>query len=296
MPRLSNSLRTHLRRLFGDDGELVADRPVAGGCIHEARLLRLSGGREVFLKSHASPPPGIFTAEAAGLRALGEAGVLRVPEVLAVVDDGPDGSSFLLLEAVTVGPTRTGFFEAFGAALARLHVAAQGSAWGFEHDNFLGATPQPNGFLASWPAFWAERRLGFQIDLARRRGLSDPELDDAVDRLLHRLPALLGGVDEAPALLHGDLWSGNYMVDDKGRPVLIDPATYYGHREAELAMCRLFGGFPSSFYAAYTEEGPLAPGHPERGRVYELYHLLNHLNLFGRSYRASCLSCLRPLL
>lgn len=297
-----------LEDVFGPGTAVSGTQAAAGGCIHDSRILQLQDGRQVFVKTHSSPPDGIFSAEAAGLRALGDTAgrldpetALRVPEVLAH-DDGDDlaGAPFLLLEAIPSGSPSAGFFERFGRALAELHRASgrsgqSPSTWGFEHDNYLGATPQPNESRPTWTAFWDEQRLGFQIERARRAGLSDPELDTAVDRLRSRLPELLDPVDEPPSLLHGDLWSGNFMVHGDGTPVLIDPAVYRGQREAELAMCRLFGGFPGEFFVAYDAAWPLADGHRERQPLYELYHLLNHLNLFGRGYRAGCMACLRRL-
>ncbi len=141
--------------------------------------------------------------------------------------------------------------------------------------------------------FWRSHRLGFQLRLAREHGVSDDELDRLGDRLMDRLDAWIDLSDEPACLLHGDLWGGNYLSDENGDPVLIDPAVYYGHREADLAMTRIFGGFEPAFYRAYEDEWPLPPGSEDRLPLYELYHLLNHLNLFGRSYRGRCVGILR---
>ncbi|MEM9553430.1 MAG: fructosamine kinase family protein [Acidobacteriota bacterium] len=283
--------------------------PVAGGSIHETRRLRLADGRCVFAKivsaKHAEPGSelslDIFAREAEGLEALG-AGIaavpgldadLRVPRVIAVSTAPP----FLVLEAIDAGsrPALGGDIVArFGHALARLHRGAvePSGRFGFAHDNHLGATPQPNGWLGDWPTFWRRRRLGPLLDAARARGVSDRELDRLGDRLLERLDELLA-IDEPPSLLHGDLWGGNYLLGAHGEAVLVDPAAYYGHREAELAMTRLFGGFDAGFEAAYAAEWPLADGAAERAPIYELHHLLNHLVLFGRGYRGGCLQRLR---
>jgi fructosamine-3-kinase len=289
-----------LREALGEDALLRNAVPVGGGSINRTFRLTLTDGRTCFLKTHDDPPPGFFEAEAQGLRALAAAtagpAALRVPEMLAV------GSSssvpFLLLEAIATGPARAHSSETLGRGLAHLHQAGRGGRYGFEADNYLGLTPQPNAWEEEWCTFWREHRLGHQMRLARRQGLSDPTLDRLADRLADRLDEWLkdrSAEDEPPCLIHGDLWGGNYLIDDRGDPVLIDPAVYYGRPEAELAMTRLFGGFDAHFYAAYREVQPLAPGSEERLAIYELYHLLNHLNLFGRGYRDRCLANLKRL-
>ncbi|MCA9664263.1 MAG: fructosamine kinase family protein, partial [Myxococcales bacterium] len=220
------------------------------------------------------------------------ADVLRVPEVVAVARE------FIVLEHIETSSIRPpGFSRAFGAALAELHTSTSAARFGFAHDNYLGATPQPNGELDDWVEFFGRRRIGYQLGLARERGHArrGDELDTLGARLLEALGEIIGEPDEPPCLLHGDLWGGNYLVAEDGAPVLIDPAVYYGRREADLAMTRLFGGFDGAFYAGYEARWPLAAGAERRFVVYELYHLLNHLNLFGGSYRSSCIAHLRRL-
>ena len=170
-----------------------------------------------------------------------------------------------------------------------------GETHGFAHDNYLGSTPQQNPWQVDACELWRRHRLGYQLELARHNGQSNAELDRLGDRLLDRLDQWLGTLDEPASLLHGDLWSGNYLVSTAGQPVLIDPAVYCGPREADLAMTQLFGGFERSFYEAYESSWPLPPGSGERLEIFKLYHLLNHLNLFGGGYRASCLAILRRL-
>jgi fructosamine-3-kinase len=276
----------------GAPGSLV---PVGGGCIADAAVAGFSDGTRVFVK-RAAGTPGMFEAEAEGLRALAGAGAIRVPEVLAVAADA------LVLELIESGPRRGDFFEDFGRRFAALHQA-RGRAFGFAHDNFIGSTPQPNQPLdgpwdaaprddgSGWAEFFLERRLRFQARLAADRG--GAELARLLDRAESRIAELLGAAPEAPVLLHGDLWGGNYIVDDAGEACLIDPAAYYGHREADLAMTRLFGGFDRGFYSAYEEAAPLAPGHQERLPLYQLYHVLNHFNLFGGGYGAQSRSILQ---
>lgn len=304
---IENSLRRAIEarlKAAGRSDRVVSSSPVSGGCIHDALSLELADGSSVFLKTapvSLDPSGGrdIFLREAEGLRALAAVDALRIPAVLATADGSQrsevPGTAFLLLEAVRSGRPSEDFFPRFGRQLADLHRRATADRFGFDHDNYLGATPQPNGWTSKWVDFWAEHRLGHQIRLARQRGLLGSELETRCERLIQRLPDLIGFVTEPPSLLHGDLWSGNFMVDADGEPVLIDPAAYYGHREAELAMCRLFGGFDRSFFRAYESSWPLKPGASERLDLYQLYHLLNHLNLFGSGYRSQCLGLLRRL-
>ncbi len=294
---MRRSLHGAIEQLLEARGEsspkVVGTRGVGGGCIHRAELVELDDGRTLFVKSNAQAPAGMFESEAAGLQALGAVGVIRVP-LDAWVGEAGD-VRFLLMEAIEQGRSGAGFSRRFGRALAEQHRSGAGEAFGFEGDNYIGATPQPNPWTADWVEFFREQRLGFQLRLARRAGLSDRTLDTLGDRLLDRLGEWIDLPDEPACLIHGDLWSGNYLVDSNGDPVLVDPAVYYAHREAELAMTRLFGGFSAGFYDAYEEAWPLPPGTSERQEIYALYHLLNHLNLFGSGYYGRCVSTLRAL-
>jgi len=273
-------------------GAPVQLKGIDGGCIADARVATFADGSSVFVKSVAGAP-GMFEREAEGLRALSSADAIRIPDVLAV------GEEALVLEMILAAPKKDGFFESFGRNFARLHDH-HGPAFGFPHDNFIGSTPQCNTPLDSawatvvdevavtedgsrWPEFFLERRLRFQAKLAASRGHGH-EIEHLLDCAEGRMAELLGAATELPSILHGDLWSGNFIVDERGEACLIDPAAYYGHREADLAMTRLFGGFGSEFYTAYDEASPLAPGHQDRLPIYQLYHLLNHLNLFGSAY------------
>lgn len=293
-PELRRGIEAAVLEATGREIAVTETTPVGGGCINHAEVLLLADGSRLFAKSNAAAPPDLFEREAEGLRALAAPGAIRVPREPVAGRAGD--TAFLVMEAVPTGRPKAGFFRDFGRRFARLHretVKDAPEPFGFPHDNYVGSTPQPNGWSASWVDFFRERRLAHQLRLARKAGLSDDELDRLGDRLLDRLEEWIDLPEEPACLLHGDLWSGNYMSDDSGDPVLIDPATYHGHREADLAMTELFGGFDHTFYAAYEEEWPLPPGSAERRELYELYHLLNHLNLFGRGYRGRCVAILR---
>jgi fructosamine-3-kinase len=252
---------------------------VSGGDINQAHEARLSDGRMVFVKSNADPPAGMFAAEARGLAWLDQAAALRIPKVLA---QDPD---FLVLEHIRPGRRAANHDEILGRGLAALHRAgAQG--FGLDHDNFIGRLPQANRPLPTWAEFYRERRLMPQLRLASEGGRATHAMRRGFDNLFARMEDAVGP-PEPPARLHGDLWGGNAIVDEHGQPCIIDPAVYGGHREVDLAMMRLFGGFGPRVFAAYEEAYPLAPGHAARVPLYQLYFLMVHVNLFGGSYIAS---------
>lgn len=256
-------------------GEVLSLQPVGGGCIHQSRILQTSGGMSFFLKSHPSAPGDLFQKEARGLRALRVRGGPVVPEVILV------GQRFLLLEDLRPAPRRKDFWELYGRQLARVHQNAS-ARFGFEEDNYLGSSPQENSWMESGIEFFREKRLEPQFRRARERGTLDPADSRSYESLLKRLPELIP--NQPAALLHGDLWSGNLSSDSQGSPALIDPAVYYGWAEMDLAMTDLFGRYPEDFYRSYQEVSPLLAGYRERFALYNLYHLLNHLNIFGTEY------------
>ncbi|MDK2970839.1 MAG: hypothetical protein PWP23_594 [Candidatus Sumerlaeota bacterium] len=277
----------------GERSPVARRQGVGGGCINNAETIALADGRRFFLKSNPHPLPRLFECEAEGLEALATAGALRVPRPIGTGGGGNGVPPFLVLELIESGAPGPRFQEELGRGLAELHRTTRADRFGFPHDNYIGSTPQPNGWNEDWVAFWREHRLGFQLRLARRNGLSDAAMDKLGDRLMNRLDEYLAEPAEPPCLLHGDLWGGNVMADGGGAPVLIDPAAYYGRREADLAMTQLFGGFTAAFYHAYEETWPLAPGSDTRLAIYRLYHLLNHLNLFGAGYAGQCRTILK---
>ena len=264
--------------------------PLAGGDTASAFRASLEGGRTLFVKTHASPPPGFFTTEAAGLRWLGEPGALPVPEVVAISDEPP----LLALEWIAASgrARRTADGEAaFGRALAALHGAGA-AAFGREDRRTTGSLGLPNDPLPDWPTFYAERRLLPLARIAAERGT----LGSADVRRCESVAASLGergAADESPARLHGDLWAGNRLVADDGRSWLIDPAAHGGHREFDLAMMRLFGGFDAACFDAYREIAPLAPGWEERVPLHQLAPLLVHAVKFGGGYVGAVRDVLR---
>jgi fructosamine-3-kinase len=231
-------------------------------------------------------------AEAAGLARLAQAGAIRVPRLIR--QGATESEAFLEIEWLDLRTPDGASNARMGRALAQLH-ATIGAAYGLARDNAIGATPQPNAVADDWVVFWRERRLGFQLDLAERNGYKG-RLQDRGRRLLDAVPAFFANYRPQPSLLHGDLWAGNRAMLPDGSPVVYDPAVYYGDREADIAMTHLFGGFGPRFYAAYDEAWPPDDGRAARRDLYNLYHVLNHLNLFGGGYRAQAESLIDRLL
>jgi fructosamine-3-kinase len=260
---------------------IVSSRALAGGDINLAFEATLEDGERVFVKNHPDAPGEMFRTEARGLAWLAEARALRVPRVLAV-SEIDSSTSFLVLEYLEPADKGRAFDETLGRGLAALHRSGA-PCFGLDHDNFIGSLPQKNDARPTWAAFYREQRLQVQLRRAVDRNLVDGRLAHEFDRLFDQLESLVGPA-EPPSRLHGDLWGGNIHVDDHGRPCLIDPAAYGGHREIDLAMMRLFGGFGARVFDAYREAWPLADGHEHRISLYQLYPLLVHVNLFGGSY------------
>ncbi len=268
------------RQLESRTGRPVkASHPVAvgGGSINEAWRLE-DENRSFFVKLNQAAKLDMFEAEVEGLQALRQPGVLRIPEPL--VWGTAEGQSYLAMEYLQLGGA--GSATQLGEALAALHRCTA-DRFGWHRDNTIGSTPQSNARENSWVKFWAEHRLGFQISLAVEAG-AGRELEDGGGELIEWLPALMDGREPEASLLHGDLWSGNYAFTQGGEPTLFDPAVYYGDRETDIAMTELFGGFGADFYAAYNNDWPLDPGYATRKTLYNLYHVLNHYNLFGGGY------------
>lgn len=274
------ALRAALTQTLGSEIKRVVG--VTGGDINDAFEVELKDARHLFVKTHPNSPRGMFTTEARGLRWLSQADVIRLPKVVHVAESNDGTPAFLVLEWLAPARRVRDFDEQLGRSLAHLHRMTAPS-FGLDHDNFIGRLAQDNTPAPSWVEFYWSRRLQPQVKAAKDRGLLDSSTVRAFDRL-HTVLAERVGPDEPPSRLHGDLWGGNLHVDEKGAPCLIDPAAYGGHREVDLAMMRLFGGFGERVFAAYEEAAPLARGAEERVALYQLYPLLVHVNLFGRSY------------
>ncbi len=265
------------------DWTLDSAEPVSGGCIHTALCLKgedASGRTKHFAKLAPLERVPMLAAEAEGLAALRAAGAVRVPAVLAQGDDGETG--WLVLEWLELEGLDAPSGAKLGAALAAQHRLPQ-AKYGWEKDNFIGSSPQANGWNGSWLDFWREKRIHAQLRMAMANRYPSRMIDRG-ERLLADCEAFFRTHAPVPSLLHGDLWGGNASALVDGTPVVFDPAVYCGDREADLAMTELFGGFPKDFHAAYRNAWPLDDGYPVRRDFYNLYHVLNHANLFSGGY------------
>jgi fructosamine-3-kinase len=281
----------NLSALLGGTFEPHPSLRVHGGCINDSFRWESSNG-PVFVKIAAAADLPMLEAEADGLRELDAGSAVRVPTVLA--SGSAENGAFLALEWVQLSRASGEEQALLGEQLARQHRVLA-TRFGWRRDNTIGSTEQTNTWSDEWLPFFREHRLGFQLRLAERNGFGGP-LQERGARLLERLDVLLGEHRPAPSLLHGDLWGGNVGADPSGRPVIFDPAVYFGDREADLAMTRLFGGFSREFYAAYEKAWPLPASASKRVDLYNLYHVLNHLNLFGSGYLGQAEAIIERLL
>lgn len=263
---------------------------LSGGCISDAYKLVTDNGSAFFLKYNSGSSYDMFIKEANGLKELSKANSIRIPEVLSFNGD------YILLEFISSGNKKKNFFEEFGRKFAEMHKYTA-IEFGFYEDNYIGSNPQKNiseeKEKTNWVNFYFNKRILYQLQLAEKIGNSTSELRKGISKLEEKIDGIIGGCSEKPSLLHGDLWGGNYMVDENGNAVLIDPAVYYGHREADLGMTKLFGGFSTEFYKSYNETFPLDDGYEDRENIYKLYHVLNHLNLFGGGYYSQAISLIK---
>jgi len=265
---------------------------VGGGSISRSYRITTLRGAVYMLKTNAKSAFDMFEAEREGLEALRYADVIRVPEPIQVSIAGD--TSFLLLEHIDFGHKTASAAQACGYAMAALHRQVK-PQFGWNRDNTIGSTQQVNGWTDDWIGFVRDARLGFQLELAAENDI-DVTIQADGQRLLEELPKFFAGYTPAASLLHGDLWGGNWGATYGEEPVIFDPATYYGDREADIAMTKLFGGFGAEFYAAYNESWPLDAGFQRRCDLYNLYHVLNHYNLFGGGYRQQVAELLAKLL
>jgi len=279
----------HIHAATGASGPLRVAGGVTGGDINRAWRVEC-GGEAWFVKANRPERLAMFEAEAEGLAELAASHAVRVPRPCCHGVAGD--SAFLVLEHLELGGR--GDARRLGENLAAMHRVTRPEA-GWHRDNTIGSTPQPNGPVGGWARFWRERRLAPQLDLLATRG-ADRRLRDRGARLLEAVPALLAGHEPPAALLHGDLWGGNHGYLADGTPVLFDPAVYFGDRETDLAMTELFGGFAPAFREAYEAQYPLDAGYAVRRDLYNLYHVLNHANLFGGGYAGRALHLVDALL
>jgi len=270
---------------LGRPTRIASSTPVSGGCINHGARVDTTDGASYFIKWNPEAPPRMFAAEAGGLKALADACPLRIP--MPVARGGGAGvPGWLLLEYIKPGRPSMSHDEALGRGLAALHSVRRDEGFGWGHDNWIGSLPQVNTASPSWTDFWRDRRITPQLEAARAGGHLTGQPGQTLDRLLELLPQALADLEgSSPALIHGDLWSGNAYADESGAPVMIDPAVYAGHGEVDLAMTELFGGFGRRFYSAYDEVLAITDAYDAYRRdLYQLYYLLVHVNLFGAGY------------
>lgn len=281
----------HIESATGRPFTLVNVQSLAGGDINAAYRLQAEH-RSFFVKLNRPERLPMFAAEAAGLQALAQTRTIRVPELIACGNTSEH--AFLVLEYIALNRLNTRSEQLLGQQLAQLHRQKQ-AYFGWHRDNTIGSTAQVNGHYHDWLTFWQEQRLGYQLALAAERGYGG-RLQALGEQLGRNLKPLFSGYRPQPALVHGDLWGGNAAADDQGNPVIYDPACYFGDRETDIAMTELFGGFSPAFYQAYQAAYPLDPGYGRRKALYNLYHILNHLNLFGQGYLHQAENMLSKLL
>ena len=286
--QIQKDLAAYFEKYNNSDFTILSSKPLRGGSINQVYQLKTTTGSFCLKYNRSETFPGMFETEALGLNLLASAGTIEVPGVI-LTDNLPD-YSFILLEFMEAATEIKGFFRDFGRTLACLHRKT-GEFFGLGYNNYMGSLTQNNSFHSGWVDFFVEERLERQVELALQKGLMKYPEKKLFEKLYVRLNEFLP--EEPPCLVHGDLWSGNFIVSDKGRSCLIDPAVYYGNREVDLAMSTLFGGFSPEFYSSYNEEFPLISGWKDRIDLYNLYPLLIHLNLFGSSYLGQVLSILR---
>jgi len=276
---LKQAVEKTLSQKFNQQVTVLSQQPIGGGCINQAHKNDTSAGNFFLKWNDANAYPGMFEAEAKGLNLLRSAHATYIPEVISTGE--AEAKSFIILEFIEAGKRIKNFWQDFGEKLANLHKHSSNS-FGLDHDNYIGSLPQSNKTHSSWTEFFIHERLEKQISLAKDTGAITDSVIKQFNNLFERLPEIIPS--ENPSLLHGDLWNGNYMTAPDGAACLIDPAVYYGHREMDLSMTKLFGGFSNEFYESYHSTFPLQPGFEKRIPIHNLYPLMVHVNLFGGGY------------
>ncbi|MEA5507460.1 fructosamine kinase family protein [Halotia wernerae UHCC 0503] len=268
---------THITQVTGEKFKTQHKCSVSGGCINQGYAVS-NGDLTYFVKLNQASQVAMFEAEGLGLEEMLATASIRVPKPICWGKAG--NSSYIILEWLEMGGNNPNSSQEMGRKLAAMHKTTSSQGFGWKINNTIGSTLQINTWAADWVEFYAQHRLGDQFQLARRRGGNFPKQD----KLLAAIPELLANYEVQPSLLHGDLWCGNAGCTVSGEPVIFDPATYFGDREVDIAMTELFGGFPAAFYQGYNEVFPLDAGYEKRKTLYNLYHILNHFNLFGGGY------------
>lgn len=287
----NNFFEAILEESIGKSLKIINTEFKSGGCINNALKLITTDG-DYFLKWQSGIPEDMFQKEAEGLKLLAKTGAIEIPEVIAY--GNMEEKHYLLMENIESAKASSNYWEDFGTALATMHQNNSDENFGLDHDNYIGKLPQPNDVRENWIDFFIQQRLEFQLRLAIESRMVSKTFVERYRRFYNLLSELLP-VDK-PALLHGDLWSGNVLVGNDGKVCLIDPAVYYGHREIELAFTHMFGGFGYKFYASYDATYPLDPGFDERIEIYNIYPHMVHVNLFGQSYLNGVESVLKKYL
>ncbi len=272
-------INAHISQVTGEEFHSLQQRSVGGGCINQGYAVS-DGQRTYFIKINQASQIAMFEAEAFGLQQIFQTATIRVPKPICWGTSG--NSSYLVLEWLEMGGGHPKSWEEMGRKLADMHKVTSSEGFGWDRNNTIGSTRQINTWTADWAEFYAKHRLAYQFQLARQRGGRFPQEKD----LLTAVPKILADRQIQPSLVHGDLWGGNAGFTVSGEPVIFDPATYFGDREVDIAMTELFGGFPAAFYRGYNEVWHLDEGYERRKTLYNLYHILNHFNLFGGGYAA----------
>ena len=279
---ITDSLCTFFNKSNHQEFTIHSAQPLSGGSINNVYLLKANNGQSCIKYNKAGAYPGMFEKEEQGLTILRDANEVKVPGVITVQNTG--SYSYILLEYISSSKRIPRFMEDFGHSLAALHRHSSVS-FGLDHNNFMGSLPQNNTMHDDWSSFFIEERLEPQLMSAKDSGYFSRDDSACFQRLFNQFHKICPA--EKPSLVHGDLWGGNYIISEEGRACLIDPAVYYGHREVDIAMSTLFGGFDPEFYSSYNEAYPMEKGWKERLDIYNLYPLLVHLNLFGAGYLGS---------
>ncbi len=286
------TLEDQLNTIQQGNNHFVTIKPVSGGCINQAWKITDSAGNSWFVKENSPALLPMFEAEAAGLDAIHDSQAIRAPKPVCL--GKTDEFSYLVLEYIDLHGAINQ--KTTGEQLAKMHRTTHpGNQYGWHIDNTIGSTPQANTPGDDWVAFWQTQRLGFQLDRAHNKGYPHKDYEAGL-KLIDKLGLFFTDYQPLPSLLHGDLWGGNCASDTHNNPVIFDPALYYGDRETDIAMTELFGGFKQPFYDAYSANYPLDPGYKTRKTLYNLYHILNHYNLFGGGYASQAGSMTQQLL